>query len=119
MMALRKNVILRSPQSGRLEGRTASIQFGNCTLRCHRVWHGLLCALLLALVPAVVTAHVTATGLAVVTVDDSTVTYRLTVVPAELPEPAAQLLARAAAGDRSQAERLAEAVRHAVTLRVN
>src|SRR5437763_1627373 len=106
-MALRKNVILRSPRSGRLEGRTAFVQFGNCILRYHRFWRSWFCALLLALLPAAAGAHVAATGLAVVTVDDSTVTYRLTLVPAELPEPAAKLLTQAAAGDRTQAERLA------------
>lgn len=59
-------------------------------------------------------AHSTATGLAVVTVADATVTYRLTVVLAELPEAAARLLAAAADGDPPSVERAAEALRQRV-----
>jgi hypothetical protein len=58
-----------------------------------------------------VEAHTTATGLAVVTVADATVTYRLTVVLAELPEAPARLLASAADGDRASVERVGEALR--------
>ena len=79
----------------------------------------LLGMILLALLPAGAEAHVTSAGLAMVKIDGSTVSYRLTVVPAELPEPAAQLLARATSGDRVEAERLATAAQRAVTLRVD
>jgi len=84
-----------------------------------RILPHLLCAALFALLVPGAAAHVAATGLAIVTVDGSTVTYRLNVVPAELPEPAAQLLIQAMGGNRVQAERLAEAARRAVTLRVD
>src|SRR5437764_2076981 len=63
-------------------------------------------------------AHVVATGLAVVTLDGPEVDYQLTVIPAELAEPAAQTLLDAAAGDRQAAERSAEFIRAAVTVRV-
>ena len=43
----------------------------------------LACCLAVALLPAAVSAHVMATGLAVVTVTDREVSYRLTVVPSE------------------------------------
>jgi HupE / UreJ protein len=75
--------------------------------------------LIMGLLPCAARAHVTATGLAVMTVDDREVTYRLTVVPSELPEPAGQLLVRAMAGSRPDAERLAEVMRHAVVVRVD
>ena len=64
-------------------------------------------------------AHVTATGLAVVAVNDREVSYRLTVVPSELPEAASQLLSRAMAGSRPDAEEVAEETRRAVVVRVD
>jgi hypothetical protein len=73
----------------------------------------------IALLPAAAGAHVTATGLAVVAVTDREVSYRLTVVPSELPEAAAELLTRAMAGSRPDAERLAEAMRRAVAVSVD
>ena len=73
-------------------------------------------ALLLPLGPA--NAHITATGLAVVTVEDAALRYRLTVIPAELPEPAAQLIGYAMAGSRPAAEQIAEEMRRSVTVRV-
>lgn len=88
-------------------------------MRNYASWGSLLSGLLLALLPFAAGAHVAATGLAVVTVEGSTAAYRLTVVPAELPEPAARMLTRAMAGDRGEAERLAEALRRAVMLRVD
>ena len=75
--------------------------------------------LVLGLLSGVAGAHVTATGLAVVTVDDREISYRLTVVPSELPEAASRLLGRAMAGSRPDAEQLAEAVRRAVVIYVN
>ena len=77
----------------------------------------LACCLAVALLPAAVSAHVMATGLAVVTVNDREVGYRLTVVPSVLPEAAAQLLSRAMAGSRPDAERIAEVMRRAVVVR--
>lgn len=80
----------------------------------------LLACGLLALMPALPAgAHVAATGLAVVAVDDRAVAYRLTVVPAELPEAAARLLMQAMAGSRPDAERLAAAMRRAVAVRID
>jgi len=79
----------------------------------------LVVGLAVVLLPVGAGAHVTSAGLAVLTVDGPTVTYRLTLVPAELPEPAAQLLAGAASGNRVEAERLAGAASRAVTLRVD
>ena len=78
-----------------------------------------VCCLVTALLPAAAGAHVTATGLAVVEVNDREVSYRLTVVPSELPEAASQLLAQAMAGSRPDAERFAEAMRRAVVVRVD
>lgn len=78
-----------------------------------------LCCVLTALLPARAVAHVTATGLAIVSLEDREIDYRLTVVPSELPGTAAQLLTRAMAGSRPDAERLAEAARRAVTIRID
>src|SRR5436309_2373257 len=66
------------------------------------------CVVVALLLPATAGAHVMATGLAIVTVDDREVSYRLTVVPSELPEAAARLLSQAMAGSRPDAERIAE-----------
>ncbi len=78
-----------------------------------------VCWLTLGLLPAGARAHVTATGLAVVAVDGHEVSYRLTLVPWELPAAASQLLVRAMAGSRPDAERIAEAMRRAVMVRVD
>lgn len=78
-----------------------------------------VCCLCIVLLPAAGGAHVTATGLAVVQTNEREVSYHLTVVPSELPETAAQLLTRAMAGSRSDAERLAEAMRRAVVIGVD
>lgn len=71
------------------------------------------------MLPQTARAHVTATGLAVITVEDRDVRYSLTLVPSELPGPAAQLLREATAGSRSSAERLGETMRQAVVARVD
>jgi len=87
-----------------------------------RGWHipvAACCFVTALLLSAVAVAHVTATGLAVVTMNDREVSYRLTVVPSELPEMASQLLSRAVAGSRPDAERIAEAMRRAVVVRVD
>jgi hypothetical protein len=75
--------------------------------------------LVTGLLPSAAGAHVTATGLAVVAVNGREVRYRLTVVPSELPEPAAQLLTQAMAGSRPDADRLAAAMRRAIVLNVD
>jgi hypothetical protein len=62
-------------------------------------------------------AHTTSTGLATLTVSGSALTYRLTLVTAELPEEAARLLARAAEGDPPSAERVAAELRRRLTAR--
>ena len=77
-----------------------------------------ICGLVLALLTSPAAAHVTATGLAAITVDGDAITYRLTLVLSELPEEAAQLLALAANGARPEAERVAEALRTHVMIRV-
>jgi hydrogenase/urease accessory protein HupE len=79
----------------------------------------LLSCLIAGLIPAVAIAHVTATGLAVVEVNGRDVSYRLTVVPSELPEEASQLLSRAMAGSRPDAEQLAKKIKRAVVIRVD
>jgi hypothetical protein len=71
------------------------------------------------LLPAAAGAHVTATGVAVIEVNDREVSYRLTVVPSELPETASLLLARAMGGSRPEAERFAEAMRRAIMIRID
>ena len=77
-----------------------------------------ICGLVLALLTSPAAAHVTATGLAAITIDGNAVTYRLTLVLSELPEEAAQLLARAVNGERPEVERVAEALRAHVMIRV-
>lgn len=78
-----------------------------------------LCCFVVGLLPAEGCPHVTATGLAVVQVNGREVGYHLTVVPSELPEAASQLLLRAMAGSRSDAEQVAEAMQRAVVVRVD
>jgi hypothetical protein len=84
-------------------------------------WRSLItfCCLVIGLMPAALDAHVTATGLALVEVNDREVGYRLTVVPSELPESASQLLSRAMAGSRPDAEQVAEAMQRAVLVHVD
>ncbi|MBV9018522.1 MAG: HupE/UreJ family protein [Alphaproteobacteria bacterium] len=79
----------------------------------------LLLAFCCVLLPSIAGAHVTATGIAVVAIEEREVRYRLTVVPSELPEAAGQLLTRAMAGSRADAEQLADAMRHAVAIRID
>ena len=67
--------------------------------------------------PAAPTAHTTSTGLATVAVSGSTITYRLTVLPGELGEDAAQLLSLAADGDAAAAERVGSELRRRITIR--
>jgi hypothetical protein len=77
------------------------------------------CWLVVGLLPAVAVAHITATGLAVTEINGRDVSYRLTLVPSELPEAASQLLWRAMTGSRPDAERLAEEIKRAVVVRVD
>ena len=57
------------------------------------------------------------TGLASVSVDGATVTYRLTLVLPELPEGPRRLLAAAAEGDAAAAEQAVEELRRRVAVR--
>jgi hydrogenase/urease accessory protein HupE len=84
-----------------------------------RAWRVRTLSLILALQAGPAAAHVTATGLAQVTVDADAVTYRLTLMLSELPADPAQLLARATRRERVDAERIADALRAHVTIRVN
>jgi len=52
-------------------------------------------------------AHVTSTGLATLDIDGGTLVYRLTVVAGEVDDQGGRLLAEAADGERSAAERVA------------
>lgn len=61
--------------------------------------------------PAAAAAHTTSTGLATITVDGSSVTWRLAVATGELPEGSAQLIVRAADGDQVSAARVADFLR--------
>jgi hydrogenase/urease accessory protein HupE len=62
-------------------------------------------------------AHTTSTGLATLTVSGSTLSYRLTILPAELPAEPARLLASAADGDPAAVERVAVELRRRITVR--
>jgi hydrogenase/urease accessory protein HupE len=62
-------------------------------------------------------AHTTSTGLATLTVDGRTVTYRLLLVPGELPEESRRLFAAAAEGDRPSAEKVVAILRERLTIR--
>jgi len=85
-----------------------------------RSWTGAAGAVaMIALGTAAAGAHTTATGLAEITVEDRTITYRLTVVPSELPNEAGDILAQAAAGDPTSGERLAAAMREHVSIAVD
>jgi len=67
--------------------------------------------------PGAPAAHSTSTGLATLSVSESTLSYRLTVLPNELPADAARLLAAAADGDPASAERVALELRRRITVR--
>ena len=71
-------------------------------------------AAIVAAAPADLGAHVTSTGLAVIEVDESAVTYRLTVIPAELPDDFARSLTAAADADPASIARVAAALRERV-----
>jgi hydrogenase/urease accessory protein HupE len=77
-----------------------------------------ICMLVLALLTGPAVAHVTVTGLAAVAVDGTAVSYRLTLVLSDFPPAVAQLLMGAASGERADAERVADALRRAVAIRV-
>ena len=62
-------------------------------------------------------AHTTSTGLATLSVTGSTVSYRLTVVPGELPPEPARLLTSAADGDPAAVERVASELRRRIIVR--
>ncbi len=67
--------------------------------------------------PSPTSAHTTSTGLATLTVSGSTLSYRLTILPDELPAEAARLLASAADGDQTGVERVALELRRRITVR--
>ena len=50
--------------------------------------------------PGAIAAHTTSTGLATLAVSGPTLSYRLTILPDELPAETARLLTSAADGDR-------------------
>ena len=79
----------------------------------------LLSCLIAGMLPTITIAHVTSTGLGVLEVTGRDVSYRLTVVPSELPEGASQLLSRAMTGSRPDAEQLTEEIKRAVVVRVD
>jgi hydrogenase/urease accessory protein HupE len=63
-------------------------------------------------------AHSTSTGLATIIVDGRALTYRLLLVPAELPGDSRRLFLAAADGDRAAAQRVVAIVRERVTFRM-
>jgi hydrogenase/urease accessory protein HupE len=67
--------------------------------------------------PTAAPAHTTSTGLAILVVSGSTLSYRLTILPNELPAEAAHVLTAAADGDPASAERVALELRRRVTTR--
>ena len=67
--------------------------------------------------PGTIGAHTTSTGLATLAVSGSTLSYRLTILPDELPAEAARLLASAADGDPASVERVAIELRRRITVR--
>jgi HupE/UreJ protein len=64
-------------------------------------------------------AHTTTTGLASLTVTGAALTWRVTLVTAELPAEPARLLAAAGDGDRDAAERVGAALRSRLAVRVS
>jgi hypothetical protein len=77
----------------------------------------LLGVLLLVLGATSVHAHTTSTGLARLTVDGAELTWRVTLVPSELPPEPARLLVAAGDGDRDAAQRAAAELRSRLTIR--
>jgi hypothetical protein len=77
----------------------------------------LAAALAVAHAPASARAHTTSTGLATLTVDGQTLTYRVLLVPIELPEDSRRLFLAAAEGDRASAEKVVAILRERVTIR--
>ncbi len=75
-------------------------------------------ALAVAHAPAPAHAHTMSTGLATLTVDGRTLTYRLLLVPVELPEESRRLFLAAAEGDRAGAEQVVAILRERVTIRM-
>lgn len=75
-------------------------------------------ALAVAHAPAPAHAHTTSTGLATLTVDGRTLTYRLLLVPVELPEESRRLFLAAAEGDRAGAEQVVAILRERVIIRM-
>jgi hydrogenase/urease accessory protein HupE len=82
-----------------------------------RVLRRALAGLAVAALASGASAHTTSTGLAAISVAGSTVTYRLTLVPAELPAEAARLLSAAADGEPASGQRVADELRSRVTVR--
>jgi len=74
-------------------------------------------AVLLLATGSLALAHTSSTGLAKVSVDGATVTYRLTLVLPELPEGPRRLLAAAADGDPAAAEQAVDELRRRVGVR--
>jgi len=69
--------------------------------------------------PQEAAAHTTNTGLASINVSGSTLIYRLTILPSELPAEPARLLSSAADGDPASVERVALELRRHVTARAD
>lgn len=67
--------------------------------------------------PSATGAHTTGTGLATLAVSGSTLSYRLTILPDELPTEAARLLASAADGDPASVQRVALELGRRITVR--
>jgi hydrogenase/urease accessory protein HupE len=67
--------------------------------------------------PGATGAHTTSTGLATLAVSGSTLSYRLTILPDELPAEAARLLASAADGHPASVEQVALELRRRITVR--
>lgn len=79
----------------------------------------LVLAAVLAAAPGVLHAHSTSTGLATLIVEGHALTYRLLLVPAELPEDPRRLFLAAAEGDRPSAEQVVAILRELVTVRAD
>lgn len=79
----------------------------------------LLLVAILTAAPGTLHAHSTSTGLATLTVDGHALTYRLLLVPAELPEDSRRLFLAAAEGDRPSAEQVVAILRERVTVRAD
>jgi hypothetical protein len=77
----------------------------------------LLAAILASAAPGPLQAHSTSTGFATLTVEGHELTYRLLLVPAELPDEPRHLFLAAAEGDRTSAERAVAILREHVVVR--